>query len=105
MLLRSDRQQLFPGLLRPGPCRLNLRPPGRHRRRQFGPGRCAHRALLLLWGSGFLPRRCLATGEPIQFVLQGLHLFPDRNRPFELEHRQLSQWIICHLIRSLCLMG
>jgi hypothetical protein len=50
-------------------------------------------------GSGFLPRGILPTGEPIQFGLQGLHLFPDRNRPFELEHRKLGQWMICHLIR------
>jgi hypothetical protein len=47
----------------------------------------------------------LATGEPIQFVLQRLNLFADRNRPFELEHRQLSQWIICHLIPKVCLMA
>ena len=77
--------------------------PGRHRRGEFGPGLCAH-CTFLSPGSGGLPRGRLATGEPIQFVLQGLHLFPDRNSPFELDHRDISQWIICHLIWNVCLI-
>ena len=84
MLLRSDRQQLFPGLLRPDPCRLNLRPPGRHRGGEFGPGLGAHFAFPLLRCSGILAKGTLSTGDPIQFVLKSLHLFPDRNRSFEL---------------------
>jgi hypothetical protein len=77
-----DSQQLFPGPLCPGLSRLNLRPPGRHRRGELSPGLGAHFAFLLLRGSGIRSRG--TTGEPIQFVLQGLHLFPDRDRSFEL---------------------
>ena len=41
-------------------------------------------------GSGILPGGRLDTGEPIQFVLQSLHLFPDSNCPFELHTDKLA---------------
>jgi len=75
---------------------LDLRPLGRHRRGEFGPGLGAHFAFPFLRGTGFLPRGALTTSELVQFAFQSLHLFSDRNSPVELQHRHFSQWI-CHL--------